>query len=83
MSSNTETSKLLTPFELAELVGLSVDHLARLRIQGDGIPYIKLGKGRQGAVRYRMVDVIRYVEERLVTSTSAPLPGSINEIELV
>jgi hypothetical protein len=50
--------KLLSPEEVADLLGLTLSKLSQDRFLGRGIPYIKLGK----AVRYRPSDVESYVE---------------------
>ncbi|MDR1460843.1 MAG: helix-turn-helix domain-containing protein [Campylobacteraceae bacterium] len=48
---NEVQKKALTPKEAAKYVGLSISTLARMRLQGIGIPYIKTGK-RNSAIRY-------------------------------
>lgn len=52
--------------ETARLVRLSKPTLERLRITGDGPPFLKLGR----AVRYRKADVDGWLASRLVRSTS-------------
>jgi len=49
---------LLTPKDVAELTGLSVETLAQWRSQKRGIPYLKVGR----AVRYDPVDVQKHLE---------------------
>lgn len=46
-------ARLLTPAQVAELTGLAVGTLAKLRLRGEGAPFIKLGS----AVRYHEDDV--------------------------
>ncbi|WP_304114543.1 helix-turn-helix domain-containing protein [Mycolicibacterium bacteremicum] len=53
---------LLTSKELAEVLGVSVDTLANERYLNIGVPYIKFGK----RVRYRLDDVIAYLEKQRV-----------------
>jgi predicted DNA-binding transcriptional regulator AlpA len=47
-------------------IGLSVSTLEKLRVYGDGPPFVKLGR----AVRYRVADLENYLAARVVTSTS-------------
>lgn len=46
--------RLLTPAEVAEITGLSVETLAQWRSQKRGIPYVKISRN---CVRYRQVDL--------------------------
>lgn len=63
-------SILLKESEVAHLTGMSIHWLRRKRWSGGGIPYIKLGVGERGAVRYRPEDVDAYVVDRVRKSTS-------------
>ncbi len=58
---------LLTPEEVAEMTGLSLDTLAQWRSQKRGIPYLKIGR----AVRYDSSDIQMYLE-RCRVSVSDP-----------
>lgn len=60
-------SELLTTIEAAQNVRLAKPTLERIRVKGDGPLYCKLG----GAVRYRRADLDRWLESRLLSSTSA------------
>lgn len=60
-----QTDVLKTP-EAAGYVRLGVPTLERLRLTGDGPPFIKAGK----SVRYRKADLDAWLESRLVRSTS-------------
>jgi len=51
-------SKLLTPTEVAELTGLSLQTLAQWRSQRRGIPYLKVGR----TIRYDPADVQKYLD---------------------
>jgi len=57
MTATTSTivppARLLTPIQVAELTGLAVGTLAKLRLRGEGSRYLKLG----ASVRYREDDV--------------------------
>ena len=55
---NAVLPDLLTPEEVAEITGLSMDTLAQWRSQKRGITYLKIGR----AVRYDPADVQTYLE---------------------
>ena len=59
------TDYLKTP-EAAKVSRLSVPTLERLRLKGDGPPFIKAGK----SVIYRRADLDAWLASRLVRSTS-------------
>ena len=59
-------SMLLSEPQLAEMLNLSISWVQRARFTGEGPPFIKI----KHAVRYRKVDVERWIEERIQTSTS-------------
>lgn len=50
----------------AEIIGVSVSSLQKMRVAGTGPVYAKLSS----RVRYRIVDLEAYVAERIVRSTS-------------
>lgn len=50
----------------ARHIGLAVSTLEKMRVTGDGPPFVKLGR----AVRYRISDLEAYLAERVVASTS-------------
>lgn len=56
--------ELLTAKQLSEIIGISVDTLANDRYLRQGLPYIKIGK----RVRYRLDDVMAYIESKTVRS---------------
>lgn len=56
---------LKTP-EAANYTRLSVPTLERMRLRGDGAPYVKAGK----SVIYRRADLDAWLASRLVRSTS-------------
>jgi len=64
---NAVLPELLTPEEVAEITGLSMDTLAQWRSQRRCIPYLKIGR----AVRYDPTDVQAYLE-RCRVSVSGP-----------
>ena len=59
-----QSSKLLTPAEVAELLGVSVQTLAVWRsVERYALPYVKVG----ARVRYRPADIERFIEQSLET----------------
>jgi predicted DNA-binding transcriptional regulator AlpA len=63
-------SALLDEKKTAELLGMSVHWLRRKRWEGGGVPFIRIGDGPKGAVRYRLEDIDSYVAARVRRSTS-------------
>lgn len=68
----TERTPILTPRVLASRWDMSQGHLANLRSEGSGPPYVKLGS----RILYRLEDVENYEAARLV------LPGTRTRAEL-
>jgi len=65
----------------ARRLGLSVDTLRRDRRLGHlGIPFIKIGSGKHGTVRYDLVDLDRFLEARK-RRTLPPAPQPLTPIE--
>jgi excisionase family DNA binding protein len=58
--------RLFTQGEAAELLRLSVRTLERMRVSGTGPSYVKAGR----SIRYREDHLDRWVEGRVVGSTS-------------
>jgi predicted DNA-binding transcriptional regulator AlpA len=56
-------SRLLTPEDVAEVTGLSVETLAQWRSQKRGISYVKISRN---CVRYRQSDLDGWLAERIV-----------------
>jgi predicted DNA-binding transcriptional regulator AlpA len=61
--SAVKATRLLSPAEVAEYTGLSIETLAQWRSQKRGIPYIKIS---HNCVRYRQADLDLWVSERIV-----------------
>ena len=59
---------LINQNRLAEMLGCSARTLERQRLEGTGIPFCRVGR----LVRYRLVDVIEYLEAQRRWSTSEP-----------
>jgi hypothetical protein len=59
---------LLNELELGAITGQKISTLRANRIKGKGCPFYKIG----GLVRYKLVDVMKYIEgcKRLSTSDS-------------
>jgi hypothetical protein len=66
MSGSSEPIAVaVNEYGAARRLGLSVDTLRRDRRSGQlGIPYIKLGSGKRGLVRYDLVDLDRFLESK-------------------
>ena len=58
---------LLTTKQAAPILGVSIAFLERDRWAGARIPYIQIGSR---AVRYRMSDLMNFIESRMRLSTS-------------
>lgn len=67
-TSGENRPTLLTPEEVATLLGLQPETLANWRWRGTGPPYANLG-GRR--VRYRLEDVERWIAEQVRSGGSA------------
>jgi predicted DNA-binding transcriptional regulator AlpA len=63
---------LLTPQDAAQMLRVSRQHLARLRVEGGGPPFVKLS---HRVVAYRPSDVEAWVAARVRRSTSDPGAG--------
>ena len=61
-----EDHRLIKPIDAANYLGLSASWLAKLRLTGEGPPYLKVGR----QVRYRLADLLRWAEKGLRHSTS-------------
>lgn len=59
-------NKIRDTEEQATRVGLSKSYLEKLRVRGEGLAFVKIGR----AVRYRDSDVDDWIAARIVNSTS-------------
>jgi hypothetical protein len=66
-SAMTDASPLLNVAEAAAYLRCSESHLNKLRVTGGGPQFAKIGT----SVRYRCIDLDRYVEKHLHKSTAA------------
>jgi phage terminase Nu1 subunit (DNA packaging protein) len=62
-AESVSADRLLTPADVAELTGLSVETLAQWRSQKKGIPYVKISRN---CVRYRLMHLQQWLLERTV-----------------
>jgi predicted DNA-binding transcriptional regulator AlpA len=60
---------LLSPEDVANITGLSVETLAQWRSQRKGIPFLKLSRN---VVRYRQGDLDAWLAERIVRVAADP-----------
>lgn len=68
MTASTAPVRLLTPEQVASIVGLSTSTLAKMRCQrSDGIEFRKLG----AAVRYAEADVLAWIAARPVRRSTS------------
>ena len=63
------TPPLLTPEDVAQITGLSIETLAQWRSQKRGIPYVKISRN---CVRYRQTDLDVWISERIVPTGDDP-----------
>jgi len=76
-------SDLLVPAEeAAGYLGLAAATLARWRLQGKYLPFVKFGSGK-GQVRYRLRDLQTFIEASLRRSTSEEPPALGRAVGLV
>jgi hypothetical protein len=57
-----EAVRLVNEREVSKIIGISATTLRIWRHKRRGIPYVKCG----GAVRYRLADVLKYIEANTV-----------------
>ena len=65
-SRNSALLELLATREVAHLLGISHKTLERMRMEGTGPKFIKVGR----SVRYRLSDVQEWIEQNVRQSTS-------------
>lgn len=59
-TGNTEREPLVKTAQVAEYLGTTVNQLMRLRFEGKGPKYVRLGR----SIRYRWADVDSWVNEQ-------------------
>ena len=72
ISDVANDDKLLVTKEAAEMLGVSPAFLERDRCYGPTIPYIKVGAR---AVRYRLSELLAYIERNTHASPAEPQEG--------
>lgn len=60
--------RLLKPVDVAEHLQIDTDRLSKMRIEGTGPAFIKIGK----EVRYHPADVVAFIDASRRTSTRGP-----------
>ena len=70
MTASTENTQLLTDRDVAALTGLARSTLAKLRLNGQGPRFVKLG----AAVRYRADDVQTWVTAQPRRRSTSDIP---------
>jgi predicted DNA-binding transcriptional regulator AlpA len=70
-----ENHRLFKPIEAAHFLGLSQSWLAKLRLSGDGPPYMKVGR----RVRYSRADLLKWAQKSLRHSTSETACGTFEQ----
>ncbi|MGH1351330.1 MAG: helix-turn-helix domain-containing protein [Methyloligellaceae bacterium] len=66
----TSQNLYLTSAEAAELLKLSTRTLERMRVTGEGPPFMKAGAGKRSRVLYRQSDISKWLEGNTFQSTS-------------
>lgn len=66
----TRNKEYLTPLEASEYTGVSKSQLAKLRYNGTGCKYIRIGDSATKAIiRYRKQDLDAWMESNLIRTT--------------
>ena len=60
----------LTSSEAAKLLRISIRTLERMRVTGDGPPFLKAGAGKRSRVLYKQSIVVEWLEGNIFQSTS-------------
>ena len=71
-------TKLLTSEQAAEMLGISVQTLRTWRCKGNSPQYVRFG-GLKSRCRYREEDINKWIEDRLVNSTSEETVRSMSK----
>jgi hypothetical protein len=61
---------MMTPAEVAEFTQISEVRLATWRSKSVGPPWVKMGDGRNGAVRYPREDLRKYIDANTTSSAA-------------
>ena len=60
----------MTTIEVAELLRISRRTLERMRVEGTGPRYLKVGPGKRSRVLYRQQEVLAWMDKFQFSSTS-------------
>lgn len=74
-----EPERYLTGAEAAQLLGLKEQTLRAHRVQGGFVPYVRLGNGPRGRIRYRLSDIEAYLATRTYANTTAETVAKCSE----
>ncbi len=66
--------RVLRPEDAADMLGCTVRTLSDWRLDGRGPKFVRVSSRM---VRYRMIDLQRWLEDRVVGSTSQQLPTAL------
>ena len=66
--------RLLSDVDVSGLSGISTKTLANWRSMGIGPHFLKLGAGKKGAIRYRLSDINRWLDDCARTNTAGGRP---------
>ncbi|MBR1951953.1 MAG: helix-turn-helix domain-containing protein [Lentisphaeria bacterium] len=70
MTTIIKTKEYMTVQEAAEYTGISRSQLAKLRYNGRGCTYIRIGDSPTKAIiRYRKTDLDKWLEQNLIQTT--------------
>jgi len=64
--------KLLTTEDVAEILGLTLGVVRRMRQRGTGPKHVKIGRARQSPVRYEPAQVEAWIAARRMISPKEP-----------
>jgi predicted DNA-binding transcriptional regulator AlpA len=80
MSTMVDLTQLLDNEQTAALLGIRPNTLEIWRFRGKGPRFVKLGTGRQSAVRYERSEVMRWLREQSFASTSAYSAAALSNV---
>ncbi len=69
-SVQSPLSSLLDSKTAAAFLGLSIPTLERMRCNGSGPPFIRLGKGKRARIAYRLSDLEAWLADNTFRSTA-------------
>lgn len=70
MTNTAAATEYLTTLEAARILRVAKSTLERMRVQGTGPRYLKVGPGKRSRVLYRAAEITTWLESRSYGSTS-------------